>query len=91
MVPCLLKMYWSNMNDGNIDHVDELVKKVEALQRELRGTQEMLFLVLETVGEPVQVPAEVVSGGIKGDKMIEITLDTDNLYWTFRTVNVPSE
>lgn len=70
---------------------DELLNKVESLQRELRGVQEMLFLVLDTVGEPVQVPVEKVKTVGQSDKGIDITLDTDNQYWTFRVVTIPSE
>lgn len=79
------------MTDRGIDLMESLERERDDLRRELRGVQEMLFLVLDTVGEPVQVPAEVVSNGIEGDKMIDITLDTDNLFWTFRIVEVPTD
>lgn len=66
-------------------------KRIEELERELRGTQEMLFLVLEAVVEPVYVDARRVKDGIQGDKMIDITLDEKAGEWVFSVKDVPSE
>ena len=66
-------------------------QKIAELERELRGVQEMLFLVLDEVVEPVQVPAAKVKAGIRGDKMIDITLDTDKEFWTFRVKDIVDE
>lgn len=66
-------------------------EKVEALEKELRGTQEMLFLVLEAVVEPVHVDARRIKDGIKGDKMIDITLDENAGEWVFSVKDVESE
>lgn len=66
-------------------------EKVEALEKELRGTQEMLFLVLEAVVEPVYVDARRVKDGIKGDKIIDITLDENAGEWVFSVKDVGSE
>lgn len=63
-------------------------KRIEELERELRGTQEMLFLVLEAVVEPVYVDAQRVRDGIKGDKMIDVTLDEKAGEWVFSVKDV---
>lgn len=66
-------------------------RTTEELERELRGTQEMLFLVLEAVVEPVYVDARRVKEGIKGDKVIDITLDENAGEWVFSVKDVEDE
>lgn len=66
-------------------------RRIEELERELRGTQEMLFLVLEAVGEPVYVPSSRVKAGIVGDKMIDVTLDEEAGEWVFGVKDVAND
>lgn len=61
-------------------------KRIAELERDKRGLEEMLFLVLDEIGEPVEVPVEVIEGGIKGDKMIDITLQDG--VWVFKVIHV---
>lgn len=61
-------------------------KRISELEREKRGLEEMLFLVLDEVGVPVEIPEDVISGGIKGDKMIDIQL-IDGV-WVFKVVHI---
>lgn len=52
-----------------------LQSEVDALWRELRGTQEMFAHVLLAVGEPVIVTKESVAAGLPTD--LEIRVDDD--------------
>lgn len=63
-------------------------KKIDELERELTGVQQMLYHVLDSVGEPVVVTHESLKRGIPGDKMIDIT-QGDDLNWTFKLVGIP--
>jgi hypothetical protein len=58
--------------------------ELAAVKKELRGVQEMLFLVLDEVGEPVNIPALELNERITKDKMISIELDEDTQLWTFK-------
>jgi hypothetical protein len=59
--------------------VDEVAVALEeerdALRRELAGTQEMLALVLNSVGSPVLVPHEVIKRGLPDNTQIQIDDD----------------
>ncbi len=86
---------WSIMNDLKLEtnhpsvaeqKIGMLEGQVSALEREKRGLQEMLFLVLDEIGEPVEISEEVIAGGIKGDKMIDIT-NQDGV-WVFKVIHV---
>lgn len=63
-------------------------KRIAELERDLRGTQEMLFQVLYEVGEPVIVSKATLQEGIKGDKMIDIEIDEENDAFIFKVVNI---
>lgn len=41
-------------------------------RKELRITQEMLFLVLDSIDEPVLITQAAISRGIVGDKVIAV-------------------
>lgn len=69
----------------------ELEEKVAELTREKRAVEEMLYQVLDAVGEPVEVPDEKIKKGIVGDKMIDVTHQADINAWVFRVVVIPSE
>lgn len=65
-------------------------QRVEELERELRGVQEMLYQVLNAVSEPVLVTKEILNEGITGDKMISIEEDVVLEGFVFSLVN-PNE
>lgn len=69
----------------------QLEEKVVELERAKRGVEEMLYLVLEEVGEPVQVEAAKMQEKVTADRAIDITLDSDGLYWTFRTLEIAND
>lgn len=62
--------------------------RIAELEREKRGVEEMLFQVLNHIGEPVEIPLTTLNEGIVGDKMIDITLHGDIQAWVFRVVDV---
>lgn len=77
------------MSDEQVEqYVRDLEKKVDGLERDNRGTQEMLFLVLLAVDETVKVPTGQT---IEGDKMIDISLNAEDGVWEFSVKDVPSE
>ena len=64
--------------------------KIADLERELRGTQEMLALVLLEVGEPVTVSKAMMRGGIPQGAAINIDDHQEEDAFVFSVV-VPSE
>jgi hypothetical protein len=64
--------------------------KVEELEREKRGLQEMLFFVLQAVGEPVAVNKEDLHRGAQTDKMINIQDNMQTEQFVFSIVEVPN-
>ena len=62
-------------------------KKIDELERELIGVQQMLYHVLDTIGEPVVVTHDSLKEGITGDKMIDIS-QGDDQNWTFKLVSI---
>lgn len=66
------------------EKIAALETELAAAKKELRGTQEMLFLVLDEVGDPVVIPAEGLNDRITQDKMIAIELDEASQLWTFK-------
>jgi len=56
------------VNKGSASAADE---KIDLLEKELAGTQQMLGLVLLTIGEPVIVPKELIKKGL-GNYAIQI-------------------
>lgn len=70
---------------------DELTE-VQRLERELLAAHEMLYLVLDAIGEPVQVEAETMQSKMDKDgRMIDATLDADGVYWTFQIKQVAND
>lgn len=59
---------------------------VEQLERELLAAQEMLYLVLDAVGEPVRIPAAEAKTRIKNDHVIDVTLEDGT--WVFSVKEV---
>jgi hypothetical protein len=70
---------------------EQTLDLLEEKDREIRGLQEMLYLVLNEVGEPVTVTDEIIKAGIVGDKMIDITQNEEDKTWTFRIVDIQKE
>lgn len=60
--------------------------ELEQLQRELRGTQEMLAHVLLTINEPVKVNFEQITAGIPDNLGIEVFEDMASNQFVFRLV-----
>lgn len=54
-----------------------LEEERDALRRELVGLQEMLFAVLNEVGEPVSIKKATLSGPRSGDVQIRIDEEDD--------------
>lgn len=71
------------MSERSIDQVEELVAKNEALQRELIAAQEMLYLVLDEIGEPVRIHAASAKDRIRNDRIIDAELVEG--FWVFQT------
>lgn len=66
------------------EKIAALEAELAAAKKELRGTQEMLFLVLDEVNEPVVIPSKGLNDRITQDKMIAIELDEEAQEWTFK-------
>lgn len=66
-------------NETGNDIAPESNPQVAALQRELLGLQEMLAMVLRTVGEPVVVTKAALAGGFRDGTQIGID-ETDEAF-----------
>lgn len=62
-------------------------EETERLERELLAAQEMLYLVLDAVGEPVRIPAAEAKDRIKPDHVIDVSLEDDDV-WVFSVKEV---
>lgn len=65
-------------------------EKIAELEKERLAVEEMLFLVLDTVGEPVVVSTEKMRGGTS-DRMIDITFDDEADAWVFKAVTITEQ
>ena len=65
--------------------------ELDALQRELRGVQEMLAFVLYEVGEPVVVSKESMKSGLPEGAQIVIEENTDEDCFVFSLAANPVE
>jgi hypothetical protein len=65
-------------------------ERIKELEREKRGLEEMLFFVLESVGEPVYVTKEQMTRGAGPDKMISIEDDVVGYRFIFSVSEVPN-
>ena len=65
-------------------------KRIAELERELRGTQEMLALVLNEVAEPVTVPKETMRKGLPDGTQIRIDDHLEENAFVF-SLEVPVE
>lgn len=64
-------------------------KKIADLEQELRVAQELLFLVLDEVGEPVVIDSDEAKRKSMTDRMIDLQLEDGN--WVVQVVEIPSE
>ena len=62
--------------------------RVEELERELRGTQEMLGFVLQTVGEEVVVTKGQIAAGLPENAQIQVIDDIQRDAFVFSLVEV---
>ncbi len=60
----------------------------EALAREIRGLQEMIYQILTQVGEEVVVPIESMQKGVVGNKQISVVQDMARDAFVFSIVEV---
>lgn len=65
-------------------------EKIAELERERLAVEEMLFLVLDAVGEPVEVTVEAMHDN-KSDRMIDIQFDEVKNSWVFKAVTVTEQ
>ncbi len=65
---------------------DAADKRIAELERELRGTQEMLAFVLKAVGEPVIVTRESITAGL-GAAQISVEDDIERDCFVFKLVD----
>lgn len=68
-----------------------MTDNIEQLEQELRVAQELLFLVLDHIGEPVVLDIEESKKAIQPDRMISLDLDEEAGQWVVQVVTVPSE
>jgi len=65
-----------------------MTTEIEKLERELRVAHELLFLVLDYVGEPVVLDAHASKSVFKDDRMIDLDLNDEEGTWTLRVVTI---
>ncbi len=61
---------------------------VESLGQELRAAQELLFLVLDQIGEPVVINIDEAKNVMKQERMIDLQLDDESNNWVVSVVKV---
>ena len=66
------------MTESGID----LTAELDSTKKDLRAAQEMLFLVLQAVGDPVFIPDEDVARGLGRDRVVEAIHDEQQAGWT---------
>lgn len=62
------------------------MEELESVQQELRATQEMLFLVLDAVGEPVEVNKRKMTEVTIVDRQIQINENDDAFVFSIGVV-----
>lgn len=73
------------------DVTGRLEEERDALRRELIGTQQMLYQVLQAVGEPVVVTEEQISAGIPDDTQIGLEHVVEDNCFVFSIVKDADE
>lgn len=78
---------YKQMLDNALLEVKEVYRRLDGVQRENRGTQEMLALVLAEVGEPVILSKAEMKKGIAPGSQIAIQDDGDHFIFSLEQVN----
>lgn len=63
-------------------------KKIAELETELRVAQELLFLVLDHIDEPVVLDIEEAKAKIHEDRVIDLDLNEQSGTWTLQVVSL---
>lgn len=67
---------------------DAAEQKIAHLEQELRVAQELLFLVLDHIDEPVVLDVEESKKAMKADRMIDLNLNDEDGTWTLQVVTI---
>lgn len=65
--------------------MDETMTRME---RELMAAQELLFLVLDHIGEPVVIDMETARKRLTQDRRIDLDLNHETNQWTLKVVTI---
>lgn len=63
-------------------------EEIERLEQEARAAQELLFLVLDHIGEPVVLSIESVKERMKGNRRIDLDLNEEEGVWVLKVVDL---
>lgn len=63
-------------------------EEIERLEQEARAAQELLFLVLDQIGEPVVLSIESVKEKMKGNRRIDLDLNEEEGVWVLKVVDL---
>jgi len=66
-------------------------QKIAELEQSKRVAEELLFLVLDHVGEPVVLDIEESKKEMKADRMIDLQLDAEAGTWTLQVVTISEQ
>jgi hypothetical protein len=67
------------------------MNELEGLRKELTAAQELLYLVLDHVGEPVRLNVSKAREKMKSNRLIDLSLDEDGETWVIQVKEIPSE
>jgi hypothetical protein len=63
-------------------------KKIAELEQRARVAEELLFLVLDTIDEPVSFDVDEAKAKMSSDRIIDLQLDDDHNLWTLQVITV---
>lgn len=70
---------------------DAVERKIAQLESEKAVAEQLLFLVLDKVDEPVVIDLAYARDRIKDSVMIDMQLDEEAGTWTLQIVEIPNE
>ena len=70
------------------DKLEKAEKRIAELEKEVRVAQEMLYQVLNAIGEPVVVTGDDLKAGVVGDQIIDANYVEAEDVWVFTLVAV---
>lgn len=76
------------MSEASIDQIDELMEEIENLQNGKQIAEELLFLVLDYVGEPIILDIEESKKKLSTDKGINVEPDEEAGTWKLEALSV---